>query len=117
MRPIEEIRRNKKLMFQKMPMPLILGGFVELKGGKRASFCFSTADGIEHASIQLYARRLPTWDEMCEVKDIFWDEEEDVVQVHPRRSVYVNLTEALHLLRPCDGDWNKMMDMVARGLT
>lgn len=36
------------------------------------------------------ARRCPTWEEMCMVKDIFWGEEECVVQFHPPRSEYVN---------------------------
>ena len=35
-------------------------------------------------------RRCPTWEEMCMVKDIFWGEEECVVQFHPPRSEYVN---------------------------
>lgn len=30
------------------------------------------------------------------------------VQMHPRKSQYVNMVEALHLWRPCDGDWGKM---------
>ena len=62
----------------------------------------------QHVSIELYARRLPTWEEMCFVKDIFWDEEEEVVQIHPKKSHYVNLTEALHLWRPVNGDWSIM---------
>lgn len=53
-------------------------------------------------------RRTPTWAEMCEVKDIFWSEEEMVVQIHPKKSQYVNMTEALHLWRPKDGDWSKL---------
>ena len=47
---------------------------------------------------------------MCEVKDIFWDDEEEVVQIHPRKSQYVNITEAFHLWRPANGDWEIMND-------
>lgn len=64
--------------------------------------------GWEHVSISLRAKRLPTWDEMCLIKDIFWDDEEDVVQMHPKKSQYVNLAEALHLWRPVNGDWSIM---------
>ena len=65
-------------------------------------------DGWEHVSIELSARRLPTWEEMCLIKDIFWEEEEMVVQIHPKHSEYVNITEALHLWRPKDGDWSRL---------
>jgi hypothetical protein len=35
---------------------------------------------------------------MCFVKDLFWDEEECVVQFHPPKSKYVNHhTRCLHL--------------------
>lgn len=49
----------------------------------------SWGGGWEHVSVSL-ARRCPTWEEMCMVKDIFWGEEECVVQFHPPRSEYVN---------------------------
>ena len=43
----------------------------------------------EHVSVST-ERRTPTWSEMCFVKDLFWGEEEAVMQVHPPRSEYVN---------------------------
>lgn len=49
----------------------------------------SWGGGWEHVSVSL-ARRCPTWEEMCMVKDIFWGEEECVVQFQPPRSEYVN---------------------------
>lgn len=53
--------------------------------------------GWEHVSVSL-ADRIPTWEEMSFVKDLFWDEEETVVQYHPARSKYVNLHPyCLHL--------------------
>ena len=45
--------------------------------------------GWEHVSVSLLTR-CPTWGEMCMIKDLFWDEEECVVQFHPPKSVYVN---------------------------
>ena len=45
-------------------------------------------------------RRCPNWIEMCFVKDLFWDDEELVVQFHPPRSRYVNNHPyCLHLWR------------------
>lgn len=54
----------------------------------------------EHVSVSTRIR-LPTWGEMCWVKDQFWDPEEVVIQYHPRRSRYVNHHPyCLHLWRP-----------------
>jgi hypothetical protein len=56
--------------------------------------------GWEHASAS-FRGRTPSWDEMCELKDIFWDPEDWVVQFHPARSEYVNQhPHCLHLWRP-----------------
>lgn len=56
--------------------------------------------GWEHVSAS-FADRCPTWSEMCRVKDLFWDEEDEVIQIHPRKSEYVNAHPfCLHLWRP-----------------
>jgi hypothetical protein len=56
--------------------------------------------GWEHVSVSIN-RRMPNWTEMCFVKDLFWDEEETVMQLHPPKSAYVNLHPyCLHLWRP-----------------
>ena len=49
----------------------------------------SDAPPWEHVSVSL-RHRIPTWDEMCFVKSVFWDDEEAVVQFHPPKSQYVN---------------------------
>lgn len=54
----------------------------------------------EHVSVST-PRRCPNWQEMCFVKDLFWDEEECVMQLHPPQSEYVNNSRyCLHLWRP-----------------
>lgn len=119
MKPIEEIRKDKRLMFRKDSKLLQLqlaarapmqGGNITLNNGHAGTFVVGFDEGgMEHVSVQLY-KRIPTWDEMCEIKDIFWDEEEMVVQIHPKKSQYVNITDALHLWRPKDGDWGRLND-------
>lgn len=55
--------------------------------------------GWEHVSIST-PRRPPNWQEMCFVKDLFWGDEEAVVQFHPPKSRYVNNhPHCLHLWR------------------
>lgn len=82
------------------------GGFGELWiGGKPwATVAWSWGGGWDHVSVSpMKSNRIPTWDEMCRVKDMFWNEEEVVVQYHPRKSDYVNIRKnCLHLWRPID---------------
>ena len=56
--------------------------------------------GWEHVSVST-ATRCPTWDEMCYVKELFWDPEDTVIQFHPPRSEWINNHPyCLHLWRP-----------------
>jgi hypothetical protein len=68
--------------------------------GKMMFFAIaSDGGGWEHVSVSTLSR-VPTWDEMCAVKSLFWDEEDCVVQFHPPRSQYVNNSpNCLHLWR------------------
>ena len=51
----------------------------------------------QHVSVSL-PNRCPNWQEMCFVKDLFWNEGETVVQFHPKKSEYKNLhPHCLHL--------------------
>ena len=62
------------------------------------------AEGWEHVSVSI-PNRCPNWTEMCFVKDLFWDEEECVVQFHPPKSEYVNNHPyCLHLWRDLTAD-------------
>ena len=54
-------------------------------------------EGWEHVSVSAQGR-CPTLEEMCFVKDLFWNKEECVVQYHPAKSQYVNChPHTLHL--------------------
>lgn len=58
----------------------------------------------EHVSVSV-ADRCPTWEEMCDVKELFWAPEETVMQFHPKRSKYVNKHPyCLHLWKPVGDD-------------
>jgi len=55
---------------------------------------------FEHVSVSL-PTRCPNWPEMCFVKDMFWSEEEAVMQLHPPKSDYISYHPyCLHLWRP-----------------
>ena len=79
---------------------------IKLKKGGVVYAIASDQLGWEHVSItKMKAQRPPTWGEMCEVKDLFWDAEDCVMQLHPPKSEYVNNhPNCLHLWRPVDAD-------------
>jgi hypothetical protein len=58
----------------------------------------------EHVSVST-EKRPPNWQEMCFVKDEFWQDDEWVVQYHPGKSENINCHPyTLHLWRPRDVD-------------
>jgi hypothetical protein len=68
------------------------------------------ATGWEHVSVSVRERhsgdyRMPSWDVMARVKDLFFSPHETVVQYHPAKADYVNQHgSVLHLWRPVDGE-------------
>ena len=99
--------------------PGIHGGmfYIPIPGSNRtlriiaSSAEFEEAQGWEHVSvcaIEKYRGRendvMPTWDDMCAVKGLFWQPDECVVQFHPPQSEYVNRhAMCLHLWKHVDG--------------
>ncbi len=86
-------------------------GILQLHTGKRNNFTWimSTDGGWEHISVSIAGSntKMPSWEEMCEVKSIFWDSEEEVHQIHPKESEYVHSVRTkknvMHLWRPVNG--------------
>jgi len=66
------------------------------------AYCIAS-DGLgwEHVSCHIVGQaRTPTWEEMCAVKDLFWADDDVVIQIHPKKSQYVNNhPDVLHLWR------------------
>ena len=69
-------------------------------------------DGWEHVAIHVGdGRKAPSWEVMCKAKATFWHDDEDVIQLHPKKKEYfhgVHGMEVLHLWRPKDGDWSML---------
>jgi hypothetical protein len=71
---------------------------------KEIKVVFSFGDGWDHISAS-FVHRCLTWEEMCRIKDIFFHEDEIVLQYHPAKKDYVNLHPyVLHLWRPQNQD-------------
>lgn len=62
--------------------------------------CDGLTTGWDHVSVTVWnaPHKPPSWEEMCLIKNLFWDEAECVVQFHPPSKDYVNFTTGcLHL--------------------
>lgn len=77
---------------------------VKAPTGRLIYIIASNGDGWDHVSVspaEMFDQKTPTWEEMCFVKDLFFEPEETVIQYHPPRSRYINTHPGcLHLWRP-----------------
>lgn len=72
---------------------------------RKLNVVISDQGSWEHVSVSVAnaPNSIPTWDEMCFIKDQFWQAEECVIQFHPPKSVYKNIhSGTLHLWRPLE---------------
>lgn len=103
MKKLEELRNTVNLLILDTSDD---GGMGEIyQAGKPfASVIWSNGGGWEHVSVAPYKRsHTPTWDEMCRLKDMFFHDDEVVVQFHPAKSDYVNrVPNCLHLWKPTE---------------
>ncbi len=64
--------------------------------------------GWDHVSVSLFgdSQKCPSWNEMCRVKELFWDDDECIVQFHPAKSDHINLHNGcLHLWKYVHGEF------------
>jgi len=81
------------------------GAFTFRLGGLRVLAIVSDSGRWDHVSASSEKRCL-TWDEMCQVKNMFFEAEEWVFQFHPPRTENINFHEhCLHLWRPQDQEF------------
>jgi len=78
-------------------------GRFAIKKGKLI-FDIIASDGLDwdHVSVVIINRqRAPSWSEMCFIKDLFFNQDECVIQFHPAKDDYINCHKyCLHLWRP-----------------
>ena len=104
MKKYEDLKNCKRLN-----MTSSNSGVIRLKGKRFTVIWSYNEDGYEHVSIScLNPNIIPTWEQMCELKDIFFYQEEMAVQIHPKASEYVN--NVLHLWRCIDDKWEMLRD-------
>lgn len=73
---------------------------------RRVMCIASDGMGWQHVSVSFGAgsKKCPSWDVMCWVKDVFWEDTDAVIQIHPPKKDYVNYHPGcLHLWKCTDG--------------
>lgn len=57
--------------------------------------------GWEHVSVSRSDAKMPTWLDMCFIKEKFWSDEDTIMQLHPPKADWINNhAKCLHLWRP-----------------
>lgn len=100
MKTTEELQRTSNLLIRTIGED---GGYGEIQWGRlKASVIWSYGGGWDHVSVAPYKHSyIPSWEDMCKVKDMFFSTSETVVQYHPAKEDYVNnMRNCLHLWRP-----------------
>ena len=100
MKPIEEIITNPRIAMIDKKTSDGFHGMITMPKWSGSVICTYTG-GWDHVSVSPFKKNvIPTWDDMCAIKDVFWKDDEAVIQVHPEKDMYVNnLPNCLHLWR------------------
>lgn len=102
MRDLEEIKKNGYLTIKKEGADGFGGSFYDKKTRCNLNFIFSWGAGWEHCSVSL-PTRCPSWEQMCVMKDLFWNDDEVCMQLHPAKKDYINnMQYCLHIWKPID---------------
>lgn len=91
MKTIEQLRIQPRMAIQQ-EAPDGLMAIAELastKGHHQATIIASWGGGWDHVSVS-FRNRTPSWEEMAEIKDMFFRKDETAVQYHPEEDEYVN---------------------------
>lgn len=98
--------RIRKGIYASTPDAGFNGAFTfMLPGEARRIYCIaSDGEGWQHVSVSFGPNKsTPSWELMCKIKELFFEDEDAVVQFHPAKSQYVNNhAGCLHLWRPTE---------------
>lgn len=103
MRSLEEIKVCKRIVILKQTVDGF-SGIISMPLWTGTVIC--SWDFWDHVSVAPSKKRItPSWDDMCMIKDIFFKDDEAVIQIHPPKDEYVNnMPNCLHLWRWNEGE-------------
>lgn len=103
MRSMAEIRKNPRIVIQENSVDWFRGIVHPKSSWGRYTEAFVIASWgcwWDHISVS-FSGRTPTWEEMAEIKEMFFMPDEVCVQYHPAENEYVNEHKhCLHIFRP-----------------
>lgn len=111
MKKIEDILNSERIWWHTIVFP-VHSAWIKLPDCGTCSVIWSeNEDGMEHVSVSPKKKfRVPTWDDMCVLKDVFFEDEEEAYQIHPKKSEYVNAVEnCQHLWKPKGHEINELI--------
>lgn len=105
MKNLEEIKQNRYIEIKREGRDGIGGVIYDKNTRVKLNFIMSWGTGWEHCSVSITDRykRTPSWEQMCFIKNSFWNEDECCVEYHPAKKDYVNNHEyCLHIWKPTE---------------
>lgn len=95
------MKQNPKVPYKKIIAPGIWASEITIGTHKGSVVVGENEDGWEHVSFSPnYSNYIPHWKDMCELKNMFWDKDEECIQFFPKEENYVNIKEnCLHIWR------------------
>ena len=82
------------------------GAYVIADDGAETGWEHISAHVVYRTAGKKMKRRTPSWDEMCQIKELFFMDDECVIQFHPKKKDYVNEhPHVLHLWRQTSGEF------------
>lgn len=100
MKDINEIKKAIGLQVEQESEDGFMGYWFDPVNRKRYLFVFSWGGDWEHLSVSTPSH-CPSWETMCKMKDIFWNEDECCIEYHPAKKDYVNMHPyCLHIWKP-----------------
>ena len=105
MKSLEDIKQNRYIEIKREGRDGIGGVIYDKKTRVKLNFIMSWGAGWEHCSVSITDRykRTPSWEQMCFIKDSFWNEDECCIEYHPAKKDYVNNHNyCLHIWKPID---------------
>lgn len=103
MRTYEEIMESGKLWNVRMIRGGCISGLIKLPDcGTCSVISRNNKYGYEHVSISIKHKfGIPSREDICMLKDIFFGDEEEVYYIHTKKSEYMNISEnCLYLWKP-----------------
>ena len=109
MKQFNEILEDSRILkvFKNVETDLVSKLKVEVRSIKqsdKALVSLTSIAGWEHLSVS-FKNKIPSWECMNEMKEMFFNDDEECFQLHPKKDNYVNNNEyTLHIWRPVDGN-------------